>query len=424
MLLASVLNHALTPTMILVNLGLMSEATSAASARHLRLHGVGVVVRDPDRSLDFYVGLLGFRLLADMQLPEGRRMIAVAPPDGSSILVLVQRRPDSTDDARIGRRTGVFLVTNDIVAQQEEWSARGVCFEPAPTADLPGTRVVTFGDPDGNSFTLVQSNIVTEQLEAERRAAQQKQEEERRAVREMEIAREVQALLFPRDPPKLATLDCAGLCIPARQVGGDYYDLIDLGLQRLGIVIGDVSGKGIAAALLMANLQANLRSQSTRVSQDLAGALALVNRLFLQNSSGASYTTLFVGAYDETTRRLQYANCGHPPALLARRDGTVDRLGSTCPVLGMFENVDCVVDEVRFREGDALVLYTDGLTEARSSSGEEFGEERLTAVLKEGPFASATALLQAIVEAVQDFAGSGYEDDMTLLVTQARARNP
>jgi serine phosphatase RsbU (regulator of sigma subunit)/catechol 2,3-dioxygenase-like lactoylglutathione lyase family enzyme len=397
----------------------MSEPSPLTSPRHLRLFGVEVVVRDPDRGLDFYVNLLGFRLIADVSPPEGQRMIAVAPPDGSSILVLVQAPPGTVDEGRGGRHTGVFLVTNDIAAQYDEWSALGVHFEQVPRVGRLDSRNAIFADPDGNTFNLIQSNKLTEQLELERRAAERKREEERRTAREMEISRDVQARLFPHNPPRLATLDCVGLCLPAREVGGDYYDLLDLGPRRLGIVIGDVSGKGISAALLMANLQASLRSQSMRAVQDLAGALEYVNHLFLQNSSGASYTTLFFGAYDEATRRLQYANWGHLPALLLHGDGSVDRLASTCPVLGMFEAVKCVVDEVQLREEDALVLYTDGLTEARSSSGEEFGEDRLVDALRRGRVLSATALLQSIVQAVQDFSGNSHEDDMTLLVARA-----
>ena len=209
-----------------------------------------------------------------------------------------------------------------------------------------------------------------------------------------------------------------GLCVPAREVGGDYYDLLDLGPRRLGIVIGDVSGKGISAALLMANVQASLRSQSMRAAGDLAGALEYVNHQFLTNSSDASYTTLFFGAYDEVTGRLQYANCGHLPALLLRGDGTVDRLVSSCPMLGMFEALNCVVNEVDLRAEDALVLYTDGLTEARSRSGDEFGEDRLVDELGRGRALSATALLQRIVQAVRDFSEDRHEDDMTLVVTR------
>src|SRR5207253_4018814 len=150
-----------------------------------------------------------------------------------------------------------------------------------------------------------------------------------------------QARLFPQPLPPLRTLDYAGVCLQAREVGGDYYDFLDLGRQRFGLVIGDISGKGIAAALLMAHLQANLRSQSAIAWDQPQRLLRSVNQLFYENSTDNAYATLFFGEYDDKARRLRYANCGHLSALLLRSDDTLERLDSTGTVLGLFSEWDC-----------------------------------------------------------------------------------
>jgi serine phosphatase RsbU (regulator of sigma subunit) len=140
-------------------------------------------------------------------------------------------------------------------------------------------------------------------------------ETERRIARDMEIAKQVQARLFPRKLPSLDTLEYAGRCIPAREVGGDYYDFLNLGAGRMGIVLADIVGKGIPGALLMANLQADVRSQCAVASQDLPQFLKSVNQSFFESTDEGRYATLFFGDYQDSTRRLRYANCGHNPPL-------------------------------------------------------------------------------------------------------------
>src|SRR4029077_7964395 len=153
-----------------------------------------------------------------------------------------------------------------------------------------------------------------------------KLEAERRTAQELEIAKQFQARLFPQVLPHLRTLEYAGMCLQARQVGGDYYDFLDLGRDRLGLVIGDISGKVIAAALLMANLQANLRSQCAIALEQPQQVLKAVNQLFCQNTLDGAFATLFFAEYHIPTGRLRYVNCGHLPALILRIDDTVERL--------------------------------------------------------------------------------------------------
>ncbi|MDA2912452.1 SpoIIE family protein phosphatase [Acidobacteriia bacterium AH_259_A11_L15] len=245
-------------------------------------------------------------------------------------------------------------------------------------------------------------------------------EAERRAAREMEIAKEVQANLFPRHTPLLETLEYVGDCIQTRAVGGDYYDFLDLGRGQVGLVLADIVGKGISAALLMANLQAHLRGQSAVAPDDLPRLLASVNRLLCESTGAGHYATLFFGSYDDATRRLRYANCGHNPPLLLRGDGTVERLTATATVLGMFEKWECSVAEVSLAPGDTLVIFSDGVTEAMSDEGEEFGDARFVKALRAHGHLPVDSLLHTLVSTVQEFSGREQEDDVTLVVARAR----
>jgi len=250
---------------------------------------------------------------------------------------------------------------------------------------------------------------MAERLDAERRTAQ-----------EMQIAREVQRKLLPQQAPPLATLDYAGECLQARAVGGDYYDFLDLGPGRVGFVLADVAGKGISAALLMANLQANLRSQYATALEDPRRLLRGVNQLFYSNTEDNRYATLFFGCYDDAHRRLQYINCGHNPPILLRRDGSLERLRATATVLGMFPDWNCELAEVQLSSGDVLVIFTDGVTEASDPEGNEFGEARLIETISSGRDLSAAELLHRIQTAVESFSPGEQQDDLTLLVARCR----
>jgi sigma-B regulation protein RsbU (phosphoserine phosphatase) len=243
-------------------------------------------------------------------------------------------------------------------------------------------------------------------------------EAERRAAQEMAFATEVQARLFPQKFPPLSTLEYAGRCIQARHVGGDYYDFLSLGSGRLGVVLADVAGKGISGALLMANLQANLRSQYAMALEGLPQLLRSVNQLFYENTSDSSYATLFFGDYQDSTRRLRYANCGHNPPILLRTGGSTERLVATATVLGLFEAWDCFICEVQIAPGDVFVIYTDGITEATGRGGEEFGEKRLLDTIHASRHAPVPSILDAVLGDVQKFSTGDQADDLTLVVAR------
>jgi len=412
---------------------------------YLRLQSVTIYVRDLELSLNFYLEQLGFQLIFDARVQPDRRFVTVAPPDGTANLTLVAPEPGSEQYKLIGRPAPVTFVTEDVIVKYREWTKRGVRFQFAPRlkrlkyevhvrapqstdASAPGAEqapiwggvFTRFRDLDGNSFSLVSFDEVTHAVEAQRRALAERLESERRASQELEIAKQVQARLFPQSQPPSKTLEYAGLCIQARKVGGDYYDFLDLGKARLGFVIGDISGKGIAAALLMANLQANLRSQCAIAVDQPQRLLRSVNQLFCDNTPDGAFATLFFAEYDDTACRLRYANCGHLPALLLRKDCSVERLDATATVLGIFKDWDCEIGECQLRPGDTLALYTDGITESYNSADEQFGEQRLIEALQRHCEACSQAALAAIVDEVQRFSPHEQHDDITLIVAKHR----
>jgi phosphoserine phosphatase RsbU/P len=244
-------------------------------------------------------------------------------------------------------------------------------------------------------------------------------EVERRAAHEMELARAVQGRFLPSEAPELATLEYAGRCVQARAVGGDYFDFLDLGPGRVGLVLADISGKGFPAALLMANLQASLRSRSARDMLDPAGQLRSVNQLLYRSSESNRFATLFLGIYDDASRQLCYANCGHNPPILLRAGGAVERLAPTAPVLGLLlERWECATVQFHLASGDLLSVFSDGITEAFSDEGEEYGEERLIAALRAGRDRPVEALIDELLERVRVFSGAVQEDDETLVVAR------
>ena len=399
----------------------------------LRLNFVTLWVRDQERSRQFFVEKLYFEALVDMKTPEGERWIVVAPTAagwvsgtagaGLSGMALVVPPAGSVEHQRIGQNTGFSFLTEDVRGLFEEWSRRGVRFPLAPMEPDWGSgqaRYAVFEDVDGNSFSVIEFDEATRALEAERRAQAARLEAERQAARELAIAKQVQTRLFPQQQPLTRTLVYAGICLPARTVGGDYYDFLNLGSRRLGLVLADIAGKGIGAALLMANLQAAVRSQCATAWEQPERFLQSVNRLLLENTADGDYATLFFAEYDDDTRKLRYSNCGHPPALLMRGDGSLERLGATGTVLGLFEQWECIMEERELTPGDTLLLYTDGVTEARNGEGEEFGEERLLEAARQHSQLFLPEFLVAVADQARRFSPHEQSDDITLIAAKCR----
>lgn len=249
----------------------------------------------------------------------------------------------------------------------------------------------------------------------------EEQRERQRLENELSIAREVQAQLFPRALPSLPGVQLEAICRAARMVSGDYYDFIRLGPTRLAIVIADISGKGISAALLMASLQAALRSQilleggSTQSTAELAARL---NRHLYLHTSQERYATFFCAVYDSTTRILRYTNAGHfPPLYIA--GGKVTKLEEGGMVVGLFDNCSYQEGSIQVASGSLLVAYSDGLIEPENVYGEEFGTGRLLEVTLRHREASPQALAQALMRAAEEWASSPEQaDDMTVIVAR------
>ena len=241
---------------------------------------------------------------------------------------------------------------------------------------------------------------------------------EHRRRSELDIAASVQQKLFPHITTPLRTLEYAGHCVAAQTVGGDYYDFLDAGPGRIAFLAGDVSGKGMPAALLMANLQACFRSQPPELLAQPAQLLDRINHHFYASTSSDRFATLFYGVYDDETRILRYVNCGHCPPMLMRANGQVERLEPTATMLGAFDEWEREDAYVHLNAGDFLLLFSDGVTEAENDDEQEFGEVRLQGLLKSGHTAAET--VEAVAAAVAQFSGAKRSDDVTVVALRTR----
>jgi sigma-B regulation protein RsbU (phosphoserine phosphatase) len=268
----------------------------------------------------------------------------------------------------------------------------------------------------------------------------EEQKEKQRLQLELDVARDVQANLFPKEVPTLNRLELMGSCSPARSVSGDYYDFVPLDERNLALVIGDVAGKGISAALMMAGLQSMLHTQfdltrDSLVRRAVAGdggstappaadaVAALVgqlNRQLYRQITKGRFATFFCGLYDDDTGELTYTNAGHPPPMILR-DGALHRLEKGGVVLGIFPGARYQQETVSLQPGDLFLLFTDGITEPENSYGEEFGEQRLLALIGRNAHRPAAEIVEAVMSAVREWTGSPeLQDDMTVVVARRR----
>jgi sigma-B regulation protein RsbU (phosphoserine phosphatase) len=292
-------------------------------------------------------------------------------------------------------------------------------------------------------------NSMTESLA--RLVAEQK--EKQRLESELEIGREVQESLFPHKFPELSSLEVYGVCRPARSVSGDYYDFIPLGTDRLVVAVGDISGKGISAALLMATVHAFVRAYSLEPGMVLTpvkpGAgefsrgdprmyyrgdgitqsrltpgmlMTTLNYQLFRSTPAAKYATMLLGCYDAAARELTYCNAGHPPPIMLRGNGGVSRLETSGTVVGLFDGATYDESRIAMQPGDILVAFTDGVTEPENESG-EFGEERLIELIQEHRQEPLSQIGAAITGAVADWIGDAEQpDDVTVVLARARER--
>jgi len=262
----------------------------------------------------------------------------------------------------------------------------------------------------GESFNEMTTSI-SELIEEQRKR--------QRLENEISIAREVQDQLFPRSIPEMEGLELAAICRAARGVSGDYYDFIRLGPTRIAIAVADISGKGISAALLMASLQAALRSQAVLDGTGSTAAMvSRVNRHLFYNTSEDRYATFFYAVYDSNTHTLEYTNAGHcAPVFVA--DGKVTILDSGGTVVGLFDETPYESTKILAPPNSLLVAFTDGLTEPENVYGEEFGARRLSDEILRHREAPAQRIAQDLIDAAEQWAGTPEQaDDMTVVVAK------
>jgi sigma-B regulation protein RsbU (phosphoserine phosphatase) len=269
------------------------------------------------------------------------------------------------------------------------------------------TNVVLFG-VEQFQRKLRERNQQLEQTVEKGTIALQQQEEE------LKRAREIQQMLLPSTLPQLAGVQIAGAWQPAREVGGDYFDVIQLDKDRLGICVGDVAGKGITAALLMANLQASFRAFATTEASPQVVCTKL-NKFLCANIASGKFVTFFYAVLDADARTLTYENAGHSPGLLLRSNGTTETLHGGGAVLGALPDWTYQDYTAQLQPGDQLLLSTDGITEAENAKLEEFGDERLLEAAR-ARHGSALEVQRAIMQQVTAFCGGNFRDDATLLV--------
>jgi serine phosphatase RsbU (regulator of sigma subunit) len=244
--------------------------------------------------------------------------------------------------------------------------------------------------------------------------------EQHRLEEELRLARAIQTRLLPAAPPQSDRIELAGLSLPAREVGGDYYDYLQLEDGSLGLAVADVSGKGTPAALLMSAFRASLRSQDlARIGP--AEALGRINHFIHESVDPGKFITAFLAVIDPATGEVRYANAGHDAPIVLKTDGTTEELTGGGLILGMLPQILYEEARSRLEPGSILAVFTDGVTEARSEAGEFFGPEGLIALLRESHREDCNGILQRLVARIEEFAGGGPQaDDITVILARRR----
>lgn len=242
-------------------------------------------------------------------------------------------------------------------------------------------------------------------------------------LKDLEVAAQVQRLFLPAGKPSISGLDVAGMMLPAKVVGGDYYDYTPIDAHTIQLVVADVAGKGVPAALLMSATAAAMQVE-TNHDRNMLAQVERLNEGIHAISDEERYVTLLVAEIDTDRRLLRYVNCGHNPALLFQAStGKVTRLNSSCLPIGLSPQENCELASAQLMPGDMVVFYTDGVTEAENADGEEFGLERLSELVQRNSSLSAEDLMNNVYNAAANFCSDDFNDDVTLLVVKCSFQN-
>ena len=386
-------------------------------------------------SLDATVDLIVQKCVKHLKVEQGAVLLFDKLEAGSALKTMVRRVESSAGDIpmRLGDQiTGWMLkhqkalIVNDFTrdtrfrAPSARGSIRSLLCVPmrlkgrligvVNVFNKNGGRGFSAGDQRLLSIIATQSAQVVEnaRLMEEQKALEILQEE-------LRLAREIQRNLLPKEPPQVPGYRVSGLSEPAKSVGGDYFDFLSLGEDRLGLCLADVSGKGITAALLMSNVQATIRGQS-RLLPDAGACVARSNDMLHASTDSDKFVTMFYGVLDTRTHRLEYCNAGHnPPVMLSGGNGQA-LLETGGPVLGVVPGFPYESGEIEFRPGQTLLVYSDGFSEAMNTRLEEFTDERLRTCAEAGAGLPPGQLLEALLQEVNEFCGDAPQtDDMTIM---------
>jgi serine phosphatase RsbU (regulator of sigma subunit) len=271
--------------------------------------------------------------------------------------------------------------------------------------------------PDDLNLLTVLANVAAIRIEREHYAEVERIEQRR--TQDLIQAAEIQRGILPRGAPSIPGLDLAGHNAPCRTVGGDYYDFIPYSDGRVAVVLGDVAGKGMSAALLMSNLQARVQILAEDPG-DLSGLMGRLDQSVAINCPDNRFITMFMGVFDPQSGELLYCNAGHNPPLLIRPAGEIDRLKAVGTALGILPGLSYKEESRKFGVGDMLAIYSDGVTEAESPDGEEYGENRLADLLADNRGVNAEDLVELVLQALDDWTGgTPAVDDVTLVIVRA-----
>ena len=354
------------------------SATAVDQAKH---SGEIVFARNTSNSADFMdqKSIINLRLMSLICIP----------------IVSIQKNPDSEFGVKVGERTilGVIYVDNE-----------------HPTDIFSERRMEILK-------TLANQAAIAVEKKLMQRVSLEKNEIDR----DLDLAQKIQQNLLPREVPELARLDIAGINEPCKQIGGDYYDFLKLKDGKLCLLIADVCGKGVPAALLMSSLQATLKSQIQYIS-DLGEIVTNLNQSMMENAPSNRFITMFIGIYNPDECSFQYINCGHNPALLLRATGQFEEFKSSALPIGIRHPINLQLKSVVLEPNDVMLLYTDGVTEVRNAQDAQFGMENLRQALAQTvadqPSDALTCedVIDGVLEHIYEFSGQGEKwDDMTLV---------
>ena len=338
---------------------------------------------------------------ADLTLKIGQGLIGYVAKTGESVIV-----PDVRLDPR--------YVNAKVETLSEMVAPITLNSEILGVFNLESDQLNAFDQED-----LVQLKVFANQaaISIERARLHRMAVERKKMTEELSIARQIQLTFLPKQNPTIPGFDIAGANIPSERIGGDYYDFIPVGENRLGIAIGDVSGKGVPASLIMASFRASLIAE-IRNNYAIRTIIRKVNRLLYESIERENFVTALYGVLDWKHKSFTFSNAGHNPPFLFRHKGEVEYLQQGGLALGILPDSTYQEKTFNLKSDDILVFYTDGVTEALNSERQEFGQARLISLLKEVRTLSASELLQSILNAVNQFTEGVRSDDITLIVVK------